>query len=89
MALFCHGVFTSTAEVLIVDLDELKEVMREMTDSNASNVLRAALRLLEEQEAKLTALRAALIEEEESGPSTLLDFETFVARKRNQKPKAP
>jgi putative addiction module CopG family antidote len=30
--------------------------------SNASDVLRAALRLLEEQEAKLTALRAALVE---------------------------
>lgn len=57
--------------------------------SNASDVMRAALRLLEEREAKLVALRAALVEGEESGPSTPFDFEAFIARKRNGKPKAP
>jgi antitoxin ParD1/3/4 len=41
-----------------------------------------ALRLLEEQEAKLSALRAALVEGENSGPSTALDFDRFIARKR-------
>lgn len=56
--------------------------------SNASDVMRAALRLLEEREAKLTALRSALIEGEESGPSTAFDFEDFIARKRSKKPKA-
>jgi putative addiction module CopG family antidote len=55
--------------------------------SDASDVLRAALRLLEEQEAKLTDQRAALNEGEESGASTAFDFEASVARKRNQKPK--
>lgn len=55
--------------------------------SNASDVMRAALRLLEERDVKLTALRAALIEGEQSGPPTPLDFEDFVARKRNEKPK--
>jgi Arc/MetJ-type ribon-helix-helix transcriptional regulator len=45
--------------------------------------LRAGLRLLEEQEATLAALRAALIEGEQSGPSTPLDFEAFVARKKD------
>jgi antitoxin ParD1/3/4 len=51
---------------------------------NASDVMRAALRLLEEREARISALRAALIEGEESGPSTPFDFEAYIARKRKQ-----
>jgi len=56
--------------------------------SNASDVMRAALRLLEEREARITALRAALVEGEESGASTPFDFEAFIARKRKQNPQA-
>jgi antitoxin ParD1/3/4 len=49
---------------------------------SASDVVRAGLRLLEEQETKLSALRAALIEGEESGPPTPFDFDAFIERKR-------
>jgi antitoxin ParD1/3/4 len=68
-------------------MDFVNTQVKEGRYSNASDVMRAALRLLEEREAKLTALRAALIEGEESGPSTPFDFEAFIAHKRNDKPK--
>ena len=54
---------------------------------SASDVVRAGLRLLEEQEAKLTALRAALEEGEASGPAKPFDFDAFVAKKRKSRRK--
>jgi antitoxin ParD1/3/4 len=50
--------------------------------SSASEVVRTGLRLLEEHEAGLAALRAALVEGEQSGPSAEFDFEALIARKR-------
>lgn len=53
--------------------------------SSASDVVRAGLRLLEAEEAKLAALRAALIEGEQSGPSQPFDFDAFLARKHAER----
>jgi antitoxin ParD1/3/4 len=49
---------------------------------SSSEVVRAGLRLLEEHDAKLEALRAALIEGERSGTPKPFDFDAFIARKR-------
>ena len=48
----------------------------------ASDVVRAGLRLLEEHEAKVKALEAALIAGEESGEPRPFDSEAFLRRMR-------
>ncbi|MFT4044960.1 MAG: type II toxin-antitoxin system ParD family antitoxin [Gordonia sp. (in: high G+C Gram-positive bacteria)] len=58
---------------------------REVTSGryrSASEVVRAGLRLLEDHETRLAALRAALVEGEESGGPEPFDFDAFIASKR-------
>lgn len=49
---------------------------------SASEVVRAGLRLLEDQETRLASLRAALIEGEASGAPEHFDFDAFIAAKQ-------
>jgi antitoxin ParD1/3/4 len=57
--------------------------------ASASDVVRAGLRLLEDQETRLAALRAALIEGEVSGEPMPFDFDAFLARKRETNAPTP
>jgi antitoxin ParD1/3/4 len=60
-------------------------IERQISDGrygSASDVVRAGLRLLEEREMRVEALRAALVEGEQSGASTPFDFDDFLDRKR-------
>ena len=50
---------------------------------SASEVVRAGLRLLEDQETHMAALRVALIAGEESGEPENFDFDAFVASKKS------
>lgn len=67
--------------------DFIESQIAEGRYGSASEVVRASLRLLEEQEAKLSALRSALEAGEKSGRSGPFDFDRFIARKRKSRSK--
>lgn len=56
--------------------------------ASVSDVVRDALRLLEEKEARVAALRSALVQGERSGRSSGFDIESFISRKREGGPSA-
>ena len=60
----------------------VEEQIKDGRFGNASEVVRAGLRLLEDVETGQRALRAALLEGEASGPAIPLDWDEFLARKR-------
>lgn len=51
---------------------------------NASEVVRASLRAMEQEEQKLKALRQALIDGENSGKSTPLDMQEIIAKAKRK-----
>ena len=64
----------------------VEEQVRSGRYASASEVVRASLRLLEERSTRISALRSALIEGEESGAATPFDFDAFLAGKRKTPP---
>ena len=56
--------------------------------SNPSEVIEAGLRLLKDHDDEIDAIRAALIEGEESGEPRPFDFDAFLAMKRERRVKS-
>ena len=50
--------------------------------NSASEVIRAGLRLLQDEETKMAALRSALIEGENSGQPTSFDIDEFISAQK-------
>ncbi len=62
----------------------IKRLVKQGRFGSTSEAIRAGLRLLEEREAKLAALRNAIQEGIDSGPAESFDFDDFTRRKESQ-----
>ena len=65
--------------------DFIERQIEEGRYDSPRDVVQAGLQLLEEREIKLKALRAALIEGEESGPGEPFDFDEFISEMRRSR----
>jgi antitoxin ParD1/3/4 len=66
---------------IVLEDDDAEFIRRRIADGrfgSTSDAVRAGLRLLEEEEAKLERLRAAIDEGDASGPFVALDFDEFL-----------
>jgi antitoxin ParD1/3/4 len=78
----------ATSILLNDDLDAfVDQQVSEGRYQTKSDVVEAGLRLLKEQDSDLEALRAALIEGEESGIAEDFDFDVFLSEKRARREK--
>jgi antitoxin ParD1/3/4 len=77
-----------TKNTSIILSDHFEAFVDRQVDSgefgSASEVIRAGLRLLEERQAKLAALRQALLEGEQSGPAAPFDMEEIISAAREE-----
>jgi antitoxin ParD1/3/4 len=68
--------------------DEIAGFVSEQVDAgrygSASEVIRAGLRLLQDQETKMAALRCALIEGEKSGKAVSFDIDRFISDQKKR-----
>ena len=62
----------------------IEQLVKQGRFGSTSEAIRAGLRLLEEREAKLAALRNAIQEGIDSGPAEAFDFDDFVSRKETK-----
>lgn len=63
-------------------LDFLSQQVSSGRYRSTSEVVRAGLRLLEDEETRLASLRSALVNGEDSGEPEPFDFDAFVAAKK-------
>jgi antitoxin ParD1/3/4 len=62
----------------------VQELVSQGRFGSPSEVIRAALRLLEEQDARLAALRKAIREGVDSGPAEPFDFDDYISAREGE-----
>lgn len=88
MLVVTKEVFTMAKSTSVELGDEIAVFVSRQVESgrygSASEVIRAGIRLLQNEETKMAALRAALLEGEQSGTPVSFDVDGFVASKKRR-----